>query len=110
MPLSQLDEGRARWIWDCVGKRHLSRAAPGASAGRVVDVGDGAAVKAWVEATAEELGGLDIAASNVSGFGVTSDETGWRPYQEAGRVMRGPRACQPDDSGGAPTLYPRDRC
>jgi NAD(P)-dependent dehydrogenase (short-subunit alcohol dehydrogenase family) len=43
-----------------------------------VDVGDGPAVKAWVEATAEALGGLDIVVSNVSGFGVTSDETGWR--------------------------------
>jgi 3-oxoacyl-[acyl-carrier protein] reductase len=46
--------------------------------GRAVDVGDGAAVHAWVEATAQELGGLDIVVSNVSGYGVTPDETGWR--------------------------------
>jgi 3-oxoacyl-[acyl-carrier protein] reductase len=47
--------------------------------GRAVDVGDGPAVKAWVEATADELGGLDIVVSNVSGYGMTPDETGWKP-------------------------------
>jgi 3-oxoacyl-[acyl-carrier protein] reductase len=36
--------------------------------GRAVDVGDGAAVHAWVNATAEALGGLDIVVSNVSGY------------------------------------------
>ena len=46
--------------------------------GRAVGVGDSPAMKAWVEATAEALGGLDIVVSDVSGYGITPDETGWR--------------------------------
>jgi NAD(P)-dependent dehydrogenase (short-subunit alcohol dehydrogenase family) len=46
--------------------------------GRTVDVGDGAALKAWVAVVAKELGGLDIVVSNVSGFGVTPDDAGWQ--------------------------------
>jgi NAD(P)-dependent dehydrogenase (short-subunit alcohol dehydrogenase family) len=46
--------------------------------GQAVDVGDSPAMKAWVEATAEALGGLGIVVSNVSGYGITPDETGWR--------------------------------
>jgi NAD(P)-dependent dehydrogenase (short-subunit alcohol dehydrogenase family) len=46
--------------------------------GRAVDVGDSAALKAWVHAVGTDLGGLDIVVSNVSGFGMTPDEVGWR--------------------------------
>ena len=46
--------------------------------GRAVDVGDSAALKAWVHAVGKELGGLDIVVSNMSGFGMTPDESGWR--------------------------------
>ena len=41
-------------------------------------MGDGAALKTWVETVGTALGGLDIVVSNVSGFGVTPDDTGWR--------------------------------
>jgi NAD(P)-dependent dehydrogenase (short-subunit alcohol dehydrogenase family) len=46
--------------------------------GRAVDVGDGEALTAWVHAMGNDLGGLDIVVSNVSGFGMTPDDIGWR--------------------------------
>jgi 3-oxoacyl-[acyl-carrier protein] reductase len=46
--------------------------------GRAVDVSDSQALKAWVEDTANELGGLDIVVCNVSGFGITPDDVGWQ--------------------------------
>jgi NAD(P)-dependent dehydrogenase (short-subunit alcohol dehydrogenase family) len=46
--------------------------------GRAVDVSAAAALTAWVEAVAQELGGLDIVVCNVSGFGVTPDDAGWQ--------------------------------
>lgn len=46
--------------------------------GRAVDVGDGPALKTWVEAVAGELDGLDIVVANVSGFGVAPNEEGWQ--------------------------------
>jgi 3-oxoacyl-[acyl-carrier protein] reductase len=46
--------------------------------GRAVDVSHAEALKAWVEAVANEFGGLDIVVCNVSGFGVTPDEAGWQ--------------------------------
>ena len=45
--------------------------------GQAVDVGDGDALKAWVEASAEALGGIDILVSNVSG-GQPPGEDGWK--------------------------------
>lgn len=47
--------------------------------GGSVDVGDGEAIRAWVKAAAEDLGGLDIVVSNVSagGGGRTAIED-WR--------------------------------
>jgi NAD(P)-dependent dehydrogenase (short-subunit alcohol dehydrogenase family) len=47
-------------------------------AGRAVDVGQAAALTAWVEAMAQELGGLDIVICNVSGFGVMPNDEGWQ--------------------------------
>lgn len=46
--------------------------------GRAVDVGDAAALKAWVEASATELGGIDIAVANVSALAIGQDEESWR--------------------------------
>ncbi len=46
--------------------------------GRAVDVGDGAALKAWVDAAAVELGGIDIVIANVSALAVPNDEASWR--------------------------------
>jgi 3-oxoacyl-[acyl-carrier protein] reductase len=45
--------------------------------GQSVDVGDGDALKAWVAASAEALGGIDCLVSNVSG-GNAQGEDGWR--------------------------------
>lgn len=41
------------------------------------DLGDGAAVRGYVEAAAMALGGIDILVNNASGFGRTDDEAGW---------------------------------
>jgi len=46
--------------------------------GRAVDVGDGAALKAFVEASAAALGGIDILVANVSALAISGDEEGWR--------------------------------
>ncbi len=45
--------------------------------GQAVDVGDGDALKAWVEASAGALGGVDILVSNVSGPQGPGEE-GWK--------------------------------
>ena len=45
--------------------------------GKGFDVGDGEALKAWIASAAEELGGLDILVSNVSGAGAPG-EAGWK--------------------------------
>lgn len=45
--------------------------------GKSVDVGDGAALKAWVEESAKALGGIDCMVCNVSG-GNAPGEEGWR--------------------------------
>ena len=41
------------------------------------DLGDGPAVKRYVEGAANALGGIDILVNNASGFGVSDDEAGW---------------------------------
>ena len=41
------------------------------------DLADAAAIKRWVEQTAQQLGGIDILVNNASGFGRTDDEAGW---------------------------------
>jgi len=53
-----------------------------ASAGRRVsartcDLSRAEEVRAWVEAAARELGGIDILVNNASGFGRSDDEAGW---------------------------------
>lgn len=45
--------------------------------GQSVDVGNGDSLKAWVEASADALGGIDTVVSNVSG-GNAPGEDGWR--------------------------------
>jgi 3-oxoacyl-[acyl-carrier protein] reductase len=45
--------------------------------GQSVDVGDADAFKAWIDASAEALGGIDCIVSNVSG-GNAPGEEGWR--------------------------------
>ena len=45
--------------------------------GRALDVADGAALKAWVDESAAELGGLDIVVANVSALAIGGDEESW---------------------------------
>lgn len=49
--------------------------------GQAVDVGDGEAFKAWIDASAEALGGVDCIISNVSGGGAHGEEA-WRRHLE----------------------------
>ncbi|MFT5642714.1 MAG: 3-oxoacyl-[acyl-carrier protein] reductase [Janthinobacterium sp.] len=52
--------------------------AAGANAlGSVVDVADADALKTWVTASSEHMGGIDIVVANVSALAVASDETAW---------------------------------
>ena len=46
--------------------------------GRVVDVGDGPALKAWVAEAGAALGGIDIVVANVSALAIANDEAGWQ--------------------------------
>ena len=46
--------------------------------GSVVDVGDAAALKAWVEQAGQAMGGIDIVVANVSALAITNDEAGWQ--------------------------------
>ena len=48
--------------------------------GRTLDVRDAAALQAWVTASAQELGGLDIVIANVSALAISNDEESW--YKE----------------------------
>ena len=41
------------------------------------DLADAAAVKGYVEAAAQALGGIDVLVNNASGFGMADDEAGW---------------------------------
>lgn len=46
--------------------------------GTAVDVGDGAALAAWVNATAEAFGGLDGVVANVSALAIPESADNWR--------------------------------
>jgi len=46
--------------------------------GRALNVNDGAALKAWIDDAAAELGGLDIVVPNVSALAVRNDEASWK--------------------------------
>lgn len=48
------------------------------ASGSALDVGDAAALKAWVDAVAAEFGGLDIVVANVSALAVGDDEESWQ--------------------------------
>ncbi len=49
--------------------------------GQAVDVGDGDAFKAWIDASAAALGGIDCIVSNVSGGGAKGEDA-WRRHLE----------------------------
>jgi 3-oxoacyl-[acyl-carrier protein] reductase len=46
--------------------------------GRAVDVGDGPGLAAWVADVAAELGGIDIAVSNVSALAIGTGDESWK--------------------------------
>lgn len=46
--------------------------------GAAVDVSDKVALEAWVKASADTLGGIDIVIGNVSALAVNDDETAWQ--------------------------------
>jgi len=48
-----------------------------AACGASVDVADGAALRAWIDKAAGELGGLDILVANVSALSVGNDAKAW---------------------------------
>ncbi len=45
--------------------------------GTVLDVGDADALRAWVESTATEFGGIDMAVANVSALAIPDTEENW---------------------------------
>ncbi|MHA6621546.1 SDR family NAD(P)-dependent oxidoreductase [Pseudonocardia sp. DLS-67] len=47
-------------------------------AGTALDVADGSAVRAWVDASAERFGGIDIVVPNVSALAIGPGEANWR--------------------------------
>lgn len=46
--------------------------------GTSLDVADGAALTAWVTASAEQLGGIDVAVANVSALAIGPGEDNWK--------------------------------
>lgn len=50
--------------------------------GRAVDVADSPALRSFVEAASQALGGLDIFIANVSALAVAADEASWRKSLE----------------------------
>jgi 3-oxoacyl-[acyl-carrier protein] reductase len=61
--------------------------------GGAVDVADGAALKGFVEGTADKLGGLDIFVSNVSFLGGDNSEQSWQKSLEID-VLGTVRGCE----------------
>ncbi len=57
------------------------------------DLADGPAVKSYVAAAADALGGIDILINNASGFGSTDDDAGWNAAVMVD-LMASMRACQ----------------
>ena len=50
----------------------------GTVTGTAVDVGDGDALAAWVEQSAEAFGGLDVVVANVSALAIPDTEENWQ--------------------------------
>ena len=59
---------------------------------RTCDLAQETQIRAWVEAAAQDLGGIDILVNNASGFGRTDDEAGWAASLQID-LMAAVRAC-----------------
>ncbi len=59
---------------------------------RACDLSQAEQVRDWVEAAAQDLGGIDILVNNASGFGRTDDEAGWAVSLQID-LMASVRAC-----------------
>lgn len=57
-------------------------AARGPARGTALDVGDAAALRSWVTASAEAMGGLDAVVANVSALAIADTEDNWRASLE----------------------------
>ena len=63
---------------DEVAETEKSLAAKGVKAkGTVLDVGDAKALRSWVDATAKEFGGIDMAVANVSALAIPDEDANW---------------------------------
>ena len=56
---------------------HMALSDRGHVTGSVVDVGDAAALEAWVERSALDFGGLDVVVANVSALAIPDTEENW---------------------------------
>ncbi len=87
--------------------------ARGAVTGSVVDVGDGDALAAWVQQSAEALGGLDVVGANVSALAIPDTEENWLAslYVDLMHTVRLVRAATPyleaSDSAEVPPVCRR---
>jgi 3-oxoacyl-[acyl-carrier protein] reductase len=61
--------------------------------GTTLDVADGAALAAWVAASAESLGGIDVAVANVSALAIGAGEDNWKAGFEVD-LMHTVRLCE----------------
>ncbi|WP_300011229.1 SDR family oxidoreductase [Pseudonocardia sp.] len=61
--------------------------------GTALDVADGAALAAWVAASAERLGGVDVAVANVSALAIGAGEDNWKAGFEVD-LMHTVRLCE----------------
>ena len=63
---------------DEVAETEKSLLAKGVKAkGTALDVGDATALRAWVEDTAKEFGGIDMAVANVSALAIPDEDENW---------------------------------
>ncbi|MFC4946061.1 SDR family NAD(P)-dependent oxidoreductase [Pseudonocardia sp. GCM10023141] len=69
------------------------RAAGGDVAGTAVDVADAAALTAWVAASAEAFGGIDVVVANVSALAIGSGEDNWQASYQVD-LMHTVRLCE----------------
>ncbi|HYF61014.1 MAG TPA: SDR family oxidoreductase [Burkholderiaceae bacterium] len=78
-------------------RREIAAAGAGTAHAQVCDLADDARIRAWVEAAATALGGIDVLVNNASGFGAGDTEDGWATSLgvDVQAVVRASRAALP---------------